>query len=266
MRRLRRAAAGVLLAGLVLWGDGTPIASAAAKVRRVEAEGVVPMNAAAGGSAPRNGAVRAAVAEAVRRTAEGLLPPDFQPEGVETGPGVDPEQALASWLGEALGGDPFEYATRFRILEDRGVRRSMDAQGKAASEYVVLAEVNVDVERVRERLVFVGALAGPSGDDSAERIRIVADGVTSYVAYEALRRAAIDGLGARSVVPLELERGRAVLEADASGDPDALLADLAAGAPPELRVVPLEASEGEIHVLIEWSDVPASDTESPDTP
>jgi hypothetical protein len=210
--------------------------------------------------------VRAAVAEAVLRTAEGLLPPDFVPEGVETGPGEDPEQALASWLGEALGDDPFEYATRFRILEDRGVRRSMNAQGEAASEYVVLAEVHVDAERVRERLQFVGALAGPSGDDSGERIRIVADGVTSYVAYEALQRAVIDGLGARSVVPLELERGRAVLEADAPGDPDALLADLAAGAPPELRVVPLEASDDEIHVLIEWSEVPASGTEPPDTP
>ena len=45
-----------------------------------------------------------------------------------------------------------------------------------------------------------------------------------------------------------------------------LLADLAGGAPPELRVVPLEASEGEIHVLIEWAEVPASDTEPLDTP
>jgi len=235
-------------------------------MRRVEAEGVFLMSTDAGGTAPRNGAVRAAVAEAVRSTAEGLLPPDFSPEGVETPPNADPEQALSMWLREALGDDPFEYATRFRILDDRGVRRSMDSGGEARREYVVLAEVHVDAERVRERLQVVGALVGPSGEDSGERIRVVADGVTSYLAYEALRRAVIDGLGARSVVPLELERGRAVLEVDVDGDPNALLAELAAAAPPELRVVPLEASEGEIHVLIEWSEVPASDTEPPDMP
>jgi len=265
VKRLRRAAV-VVLAGLVLWGAGPPAASAAARVRRVEAEGVLPIDTDERGSAPRNGAVRAAVAEAVRSTAQALLPPDFAPAGGETGPAVAPEQALASWLDEVLGDDPFEYATRFRILEDRGVRRSRDAAGKFTNEYVVLAEVHVDADRVRERLELVGALTGPSGDDSAERIRIVADGVTSYAAYEALRRAAIDGLGARSVVPLELERGRTVLEVDAVGDPDALLADLAGGAPPELRVVPLEASEGEIHVLIEWSEVPASDGDPSGTP
>jgi hypothetical protein len=256
----------MLLAGLVLWGAGPPAASAAARVRRVEAEGVFPIDADERGSAPRNGAVRAAVAAAVESTARALLPPDFEPGGDETDPAGDPEQVLARWLGDVLGDDPLEYATRFRILEDRGVRRARDAAGRSTNEYVVLAEVHVDADRVRERLELVGALTGPSGDDSGERIRIVADGVTSYAAYEALRRAAIDGLGARSVVPLELERGRTVLEVDAVGDPDALLADLAGSAPPELRVVPLEASEGEIHVRIEWSEVPASDGEPSGSP
>ena len=165
-------------------------------------------------------------------------------------------------MDETLGDDPFEYATRFRILDDRGVRRSMDADGKATSEYVVLAEVHVDAERVRERLQVVGSAgrfprgttrASASGSSrtgspatSPTRPCDVPRSTGSERAFGGASRARAGAGSARG--------GRF------DGDPDALLADLVAGAPPELRVVPLEASDGEIHVLIEWSEVPASDT------
>jgi hypothetical protein len=214
-------AAALLVPALAL-GD-----NARADVRPVEAVGVVPLDANAPSRvAPRDAALRRALQEAVRHVALDELP-DFDPE---TG-----EEALAA----ALRGDPAEFATRYRIREDRGERPALFTDDpEVESEYVVVVEVHVDVERVRERLAQAGLLLMPSGDSRRYRVRVVIEEVESYAAYMAVRTL-LEELGLRSVLPVEMERGRAVLEVDGDRSPDELMSGLLRAAPSNLRLVPL---------------------------
>ena len=86
----------------------------------MEAVGAVPLGAAAPRhSPPRDAALQAALSDAVRRVALELLPE------------LDPGES-ATLLDEVLGLDPLDYATRFRILEDRGPRPALDQAAGAA--------------------------------------------------------------------------------------------------------------------------------------
>jgi hypothetical protein len=214
-------AAGLLLLALTLGDSGR------AEVRPVEAVGVVPLGADAPSRVPpRDAALRRALREAVHRVALEELP-DFDPE---TG-----EEALAA----ALSGDPSEFATRYRIREDRGERPALFTDDpEVETEYVVVVEVHVDVERVRERLAAAGLLLMPSGDGRRYRVRIVIEHAGSHAAYMAVRTL-LQELGLRSVLPVEMERGRAVLEVDGNRSPDQLMNGLMQATPSNLRLEPL---------------------------
>jgi hypothetical protein len=197
-----RALAGALLAAAAALALA---AGAGAEVRRFEVVGAVPIAPGSAGSL-RHAALRAALAEAALRAAAGL---------VEAESGKPPPD-----LGGALGSKPDEYAVSYRVLEDRGEQPALlTAQDPAAREYVVVAEVQVDVGRVRERLREQGRLpaeapapAGPT------RFQLELLDLPSAAAWTAARRA-LAGAGAR-VVPLELEPRRALVEV--SGVPEAL--------------------------------------------
>ncbi len=221
-RRARLGAAALLALALVLGGDGR------AEVRPVEAVGVVPLDADTPSRVPpRDAALQRALEDAVHRVALDELP-DFDPE---TG-----EEVLAA----ALGGDPSEFATRYRIREDRGERPALFTDDpEVESEYVVVVEVHVDVERVRERLAQAGLLVMPSGDKRRYRVRVVIEEVETYAAYMAVRTL-LDELGLRSVLPVEMERGRAVLEVYGDRSPDQLMTGLLRAAPSNLTLVPLD--------------------------
>lgn len=230
---MRAGAAGLL--ALLLVALALP---AGAEVRRVEALGAVALDPDQPPRVPpRDAALRRALHDAVWRVALDQLD------------GFDPsDDAAQDALAQALGDEPLDFATRFRIIEDRGEHPALFSEDPGVeNEYVVLAEVHVDVDRVRQRLSAAGLLSAPSGDRRRYRIRVVLDEVGSYGAYQAVRTL-LEEMGARSATPVEMERGRAVLEVDGTRSPDALAAALVRSAPPGLSVVPLGVDEEGVHL------------------
>jgi len=204
-------------------------ASRGAEERVVEGVGAVPVKGGSkgAGGAPRDAALRAAIGEAVRQVALELLP-HLDPAAI--GPAVE----------QALGPDPRAYANRFRIVEDRGEGPAMlvDEPG-VETEYVMIVQAQVDVARVRQSLERAGLFVPPEREDSQRaHLRVVIEALDGYAGYEAVRTL-LDDLGARGAVPVEMERGRAVLEVDSRIPPRELLDSLVRSAPPELRIEPI---------------------------
>lgn len=245
IRRVRPLA--IALAALVL-----SIPAAGADLRRLESVGVVPIDEdGSGRSTHRDRAVGAAVARAVERVAGDALAEGPPREAPDERGRPDPGQ-IAPELVPALGSDPFEFATRFRILEDRGIRPALLSGPGVDEEYVVLVEVFVDASRIGERLTAAGWREDPAGSQ-ATRVRVVLEGLRSFRAYDALRRALLDELNVRSAIPVELTRGRAILEVDSDYDSEALLAALVRSTEPGLRVVPVDRADQTLTVLVEWT-------------
>lgn len=243
-RRAQRAGLLVLVATLL--AGLAPLAGA--EVRTIEALGAVPLDPESPpAGSPRDAALQRALHDAVWRVALDEL------DGFDPG-----DEAAQDSLAEALGKDPLDYASRFRVVEDRGERPALfSEQPGVENEYVVLVEVHVDADRVRERLSRAGLLSAPSGDQRRYRVRVVLDEVGSYGAYQAVRTL-LEETGARSTVPVEMERGRAVLMVDGSRSPDALVAALVRAAPPNLSVVPLGVDEQGVHLRARFLGGPAS--------
>lgn len=216
------------LAGLALAVAAS--AAAAAEERTVEGVGVVPLQGAASApssTSPREAALRAAIGEAVRQVALDLLP-RLDPAEVE--PAVE----------AALGGDPRAYANRFRIVEDRGEGPALlSGEPGVKTEYVMVVQAQVDVSRVRQSLERAGLLVPAAGDGGPrERLRVVIEDLDGYAGYQAVRTL-LDDLGVQGAVPVEMERGRAVLEVQSRVPPAELLDALVRSAPPELRIEPV---------------------------
>lgn len=243
MKRARRFTLGALAVLAALPGPGAP--AVAGEVRRVEAVGAVALTAdALQPVPPRDAALRAALSDAVRRVAL-----EFLPE-------VDPA-AFETTLGEVLGDEPLDYVTRYQILEDRGERPALFIEDPdVETEYVVVVEVHVDTDRVREQLARSGLLAMPSGGARRPPVQVVIRDLRGYQEYAAVRRTLLDEVGARSVLPLEMERGRIVLEVDADREPADLLDALRSAAPPELRVTPLGAEDDTLTLRVELEAPP----------
>lgn len=233
-----RIVASVLALGLAL------AASARAELERLEVEGVVAVgDRAPSASSLRRRALDAAIVRAVDSAALGVLyeaerlPPDFG------------SQALTQVLGPAR----IDYTARFRVLEDRGRRPAQLSDDPAASEeYVVLAEVYVDLDRVRGQLRSAGLLLEQRGPAApVGRVRVVLEPLGSYRAYAWLRKAALEEGRARSAVPEELSRERAVLAVETPLDPLELLRALRRAAPPGSRIDAVEMDRGRIVLRVE---------------
>jgi len=238
----------------------------AAEVRRIQALGVAPLAEDAGPAAPRDAAVRAAAAQAVAQVARELLPTDFDapPPGE---PGADAAATPDERLAGALGDDPFAYAERFRILEDRGERAAVQSEDpEVEREYVVLAEISVNVTRVEERLRQAGLLDAPAGGPRVTSIRLELQGVDSYGAYAAVRQALLDDPAVTEVQPQEIERGRTVLAVESDGDVEGLLSRLVRSAPPGLQLVPLESEAESVVLLVEWTPPAPAAPDAADEP
>lgn len=221
MRAFRPLARAAAILGLLAVAG----AARAVEERVVDSVGAVAVKGAAGGRSgtPRDAALRAAIVEAVRRVALELLPADAA--------ATDPEAAVDA----ALAPDPRAFANRFRILEDRGEGPALLVEEPGVqTEYVMVVQAQVDVGRVRQRLVRAGLL--PAGDLApSQRLRIVIEDLDGYAGYRAVRTL-LDDLGVRGAVPVEMDRGTAVLEVESRLPASELLAQLVRSAPPELRL------------------------------
>jgi hypothetical protein len=242
---------GAIACGLVLALLFGP--AAGAEVRQIEAVGAVPLAPdARHPSPPRDVAVRMALNEAVRRVALDLVPD------------MEPEEA-AEFLPEVLGDEPFDYTTRFRIIEDQGERPTLFVEDPGVEfEYVVVVEAHIDAGRVEERLRDAGLLRADSDGALRRDFRLVVEDLESFAAYAALRETLIEGVGVRSALPAEMQRGRAVLVVNTAKDSRQLLEDLLRAAPPELRITPVDAQEDTLTVRIALETLPAG--AGPDAP
>ncbi len=178
----------------------------------------------------RDRALQAGLSEAVYQVAAGLL--DAPAEG-------DRRR-----IKRALGTDPLVYATRFRLLEDRGKRPRLLLENPDVShEYVVIVQAHVDRSRVRERLAAGGLLAPaqPEGVMRTATVHVEIEGLPSFLAYQSLRDAWVAAGAAESVQPRVFERNRAILEVRARRYGSALARDLARSAPEPWHLIPIHS-------------------------
>lgn len=235
----RRGLALAALAGLLAPGAG-------AEVRQLEAVGAAPIRSGASRQSPREEAVRIAIREAVQRVAEELLLDQEQ--------GEDSQPSLEEVLGQRM----VPYTSSYRILEDRGRRQALFADDPdVTTEYVVIVEVEVDADRVEERLVAAGLMQPRSASQLIGRVRVEVEGVDAYAAYDAVRRLLASSRGAR-VIPIEFTPGHAVLQVETGLSPSDLLDQVLSEAPPELEVVPLRTGGASLALAVEWTPPPAA--------
>lgn len=230
----------LLLAALALWLPRAGLA----EVRRLEAVGATPVDPSRrGGLGLRDQAIQAALREAVVRVARELLLEAESPE--------DEGESLSGILGT----DMVRYTSRFQILEDQGERPALFSEDpEVATEYVVIVEVYVDVDRVQSRLVDAGLIAGAQTSEERSRLLIEVYGLTRYPAYQALR-ALLTEAAADPALPLSLEHGRSVfaVDVDDSLGRDGFLDRLRRLAPEGLGIRPLAQSEGRLSLEATWS-------------
>jgi hypothetical protein len=229
-------------------------AAAHAEVRRFEVTGTLPIDPEARPATPRQAALREALQEAVQRAAQDLIR--------ET-TGKEPTGPLP------LGADAPDFAVSFRVLEDRG-EQDVPSSGTtpAGRAYLVLAEVQVDVDRVRDRLRAAGLLPGEAAPAPAAAFRLEVLEIPSPAVWTAVR-AALARAGAASAIPVELQPGRALFEVQAPLGPEKtvdrlLLAELPMGL--VLEALSPEAGVQRVRVRPAPPAAPPAPTEPPPAP
>jgi len=226
--------------------------AAGAETRSVEAVGAVPAQAGARSGGPeREAALRAALTEAVVQVGLSLL---TNPDPVTARPRVE----------AALAGDPRDYTARYRVTEDRGVGpRSVLSDPAVPTEYAVKIEAQVDVTRVKSHLAAAGLLPksdaqAPVAPTEVHHLTLVLESVPSFQAYATVRSALVDRAGAKSALPREFTRGRAVLDVETAQPAAALAQGLPALLAPELRVETVAAEGDTVRARIAVAPPPAS--------
>jgi hypothetical protein len=243
------------MVAMLLWAGAS-----GAEIRRIEEIGAVPIRSSERGADARDAALQAALQEAVGRVARSFLM-DVDPS---SGSASDPE---AVDLNKVLGKRMVPYTTRFRVLQDKGERPAMFAEKGAATEYVLVVEVFVDADRVEQRLMDAGLLERDAGAGEVRLIELELRGLKAYGALQAVRTLLTERIGAKSAVPLQFEKGVAVLEVELPGadaDPAELSDQLASLGPPELLIRPLEVDAQRAVLDITWR--PSADSKGRGTP
>ena len=117
------------------------------------------------------------------------------------------------------------FTRGFRIVEDRGESPTLFSDDpNAATEYVVVVDVQVDVDRVRKRLIRAGLLLPAEPESALRGVPVELRGVTTYAAYRRMLDLFLeDAVGAKNVLPLEFGRGRALVRVESKASADALL-------------------------------------------
>jgi len=247
-----------------------------AELRTLEAVGSVPiMLTGESAIAPRDAAVEAALREAVTRVAQEFLAdrvleePNDDPNPLHDPESLDDADLISAdspWgedeavsdqvsfdLDAILGSRMVPYTSRFRVIEDRGRRPALFAEDPAIrEEYVVIVEVQIDVERVRARLVEAELIPAGAGGAVSNAVVLEVEGLKRYSAFQDFRGLLIDRLDVRGVTPLEIRRGHVVLDVATEATPVEFLEALLTVAPPHMEIVPRHARGSRIHVVVRW--------------
>lgn len=171
---------------------------------------------------PRAGSEIEGPLEAAERGARVADPDDVRLG--RDGPSED-ETAL---LRAGLGKDMLPYTRSYRILEDQGERPVLfdDAPG-IDTEYVVVIEVIVDVDRVGRALEDAGLVVSADAENEQIDLTVELVGLSRYPALERVLAAFRGPLGATRVSMLEFERGRQLFEVEGPFDAESLAAKIA---------------------------------------
>ncbi len=246
---------GLCLAIFVALSGSFQVPAAAARdVVRVESVGVAPVRSDSASS--RDAAVRKGLLDAVRQSAEELLATGM---GDEFGDAEDLEAAEAARaeLHQILGNKPLDYATRFQVVEDRGVGPALfGSDPDVETEYVVIVSVFVDRDRIRERLTRAGVILPPAGQDLRIQSRLILEDIGEYWAYAEIRRVLLEELKVHSATPREFSPGRAILELSAAQSPSEYLPSLQRSVSGQMDLVPLSVEADEMHLRVEIFDRP----------
>ena len=171
-----------------------------------------------------------------------------------------PTQSQAAQLKKALGKDTLPYTRSYRILEDQGERPVLfDDSPGIATEYVIVVEVIVDVERVQDALQRAGLVSVVQKAGAGETLTLEVIGLGRYEALESLVAVLSGPLGATRVDTLEFERGRQVLAVAGPFGLEELATELGALADRRLVLRPLAVDPmfSRIRLSAKWfSDTP----------
>lgn len=193
-----------------------------AEPQRVEVVGAYPIRDAQRGKInPRDEAIQKALWEGVSRVALELVGEGGDGEGAGAGAGSTsstpgkPRPDPAERFRKVFGRQILPYTRSFRIVEDRGERPVLFAEEPGVrSEYLVVVEVLVDVDRVRGELTRAGLLESAGTPTASRTVWIELEGLERYAGYrlvlDTLRRA----LSANRIETLEFAPRRQLLRID----------------------------------------------------
>ncbi|MBY0401850.1 hypothetical protein K2X89_16275 [Myxococcota bacterium] len=208
---------GVSRVALELIGEeGTPVED--------ESADATPMGGRAGAAAERTGQTGAG---------KGVVDPASDPGVVKP----DPSERFRKVFGRQI----LPYTRSFRIVEDRGERPVLFAEEPGVrSEYLVVVEVIVDVDRVRGELARAGLIEVSPVPRVRQTVLIELVGLERYaglrLALDTLRRA----LSASRIETLEFAPRRQLLELEGPFGPDEIAARLGRLDSAELILDPVE--------------------------
>jgi hypothetical protein len=203
------------------------------------------------------------------RSADGVVPPlDTRGGGragrqsPDGGSRIDPEAPTSDEveiLRSALGKDMLPYTRSYKILEDQGERPVLfDDSPGIKTEYVVVIEVIVDVERVNAALERAGLVSSSTQANAAEAVTLELVGLVRYEALEAVMAALKDKMGATRVQTLVFERERQVLSVEGPFGAEALSNRIVRYRNPNLILEPfgVDPEAGEVRVMGRWIPEP----------
>jgi hypothetical protein len=262
-------------------------AVAGAEVRTLEVVGTVSIDPTRMASVvPRDAAIKQALREAVVRVAKDFLADqpidDLTDEEIDQQridresldplaspylddptqhyPGGSEFEPDAPDLDAILGEKMVPYTLRFRVIEDRGRRPALFSDDPDVSEeYMVIVEVQVDVDRIQAKLVDAGLLLPNENALGLKEVRLEIEGLTFYPAYLAMRELLEGPLGATGVYPVEMARDRTILDVETQFSAAEFLEQMLIRAPRVIEIVPIHAGGSRVHVKVNW--VPEADAE-----
>jgi hypothetical protein len=156
----------------------------------------------------------------------------------------------------ALGKDMLPYTRSFRILKDTGEVPVLFADEPGIeTEYVVVVEVIVDVDRVIGALERAGLVSASASSMSAEAVRLEVVGLTRHDAVTRTVDALREGLGATDVQVVEFRRSLQVFSVSGPFGAEGLAQRLLQTQDPRLRFDPVSVHRGERRVRVRgrWS-------------
>ncbi len=250
---------GVLVAAAFLLCSS---AWAAAEPHRVEVVGAYPIREALRGKLdPREEAIRKALWEGVSRVALELMGEEVDPDESEVSPpkgagepaGASPADSTDRFR-KIFGREILPYTRSFRIIEDRGERPVLFADEPGVrSEYLVVVEVIVDVDRVTAELARAGLVEKQGAAATSQSVTLELIGLERHAGlrrvFEALRQLAVT-----RIETLEFSPARQLLRVEAPFGAEELAARLSRLESADLILDPVEVDrEGRrLRVLAQW--------------